>query len=53
MKLKDIFVILIAVLFCVFIGYLAFTIQHWWEWLFIVVMVALMGLQTREYILWR
>lgn len=53
MRLKDIIVIFIGLLLCVTLGYLAFTIQHWWEWLFLVSMVCLMGLQAREYLLWR
>lgn len=52
-KLKDIVVILIALLLCAVLGYFAFTVQNWWEWLFIVAIVGLMGMQGREYILWR
>ena len=36
MKLKDIIVILLGVMLCIFLGYLAFTARHWWEWIFIV-----------------
>ena len=52
-KLKDILVIFIALLLCVSLGYLAFTAQKWWEWCFLVVIVGLMGLQARDYLLWR
>jgi uncharacterized protein YacL len=53
MKLKDIIAVIIALMLSAILGYLAFTIQDWWEWVFIVAIVALMGLQARDYILYR
>lgn len=53
MKLKDIFMILIMILLCVFLGFLAFTADHWWEWAIIGVIVICIGLQARSYLLHR
>lgn len=53
MKLKDIIIILLGLMLCIFLGYLAFTAQHWWEWLFIVAIVGCIGLQARDYIVHR
>lgn len=53
MKFKDIIVILLGLILCIFLGYLAFTAQHWWEWIFIILAVVAIGLQARDYILHR
>ena len=53
LKFKDIIVILLAVLLCIFLGYLAFTITKWWEWLFIAAIVVCFGLQAKTYLLYR
>ena len=53
MKLKDLFVIFVGLLLCILLGYLAFTVQHGWEWPFLVAIIGLMGLQVKDYLLWR
>lgn len=53
MKFKDIIVILLGLMLCIFLGYLAFTARHWWEWLFIVLIVVCIGLQAKDYIVHR
>lgn len=53
LKFKDIVMILLAVLLCIFLGYLAVTVTHWWEWIFIAAIVACIGLQARLYLLER
>lgn len=51
MKRKDIIVILLGILLCIALGYLAFTVVHWWEWLVIAAIVVCIGLQARSYIM--
>lgn len=53
MKLKDIVVILLGILLCIVLGYLAFTVAHWWEWIVIGAIVICIGLQARSYIMYR
>lgn len=53
MKFKDIIVILLGIILCVFLGYFAFTVNHWWEWPFIAAIIACIGLQARDYIVHR
>lgn len=53
MKLKDIILILLGILLCVFLGYVAFTAGSWWEWVIIAAIVVCIGLQARSYILHR
>ena len=50
---KDIVVILLAILLCIFLGYLAVTITKWWEWIFIAAIIVCIGLQARTYLLER
>lgn len=51
LKFKDIIVILLAMLLCIFLGYLAFTVTKWWEWIFIAAIVICIGLQAKTYLL--
>ncbi|MBQ2763719.1 MAG: hypothetical protein IJO94_04000 [Firmicutes bacterium] len=53
LKFKDIVVILLAILLCIFLGYLAVTITKWWEWIFIAAIIVCIGLQARTYLLER
>lgn len=53
MKLKDIIVILLGILLCILLGYLAFTVTQWWEWIVIAAIVVCIGLQARNYIIQR
>ena len=53
MKFKDIIVILLGLMLCIFLGYLAFTARHWWEWIFIVLIIIGISLQARNYIMHR
>ena len=50
---KDIVVILLAILLCIFLGYLAVTITKRWEWIFIAAIIVCIGLQARTYLLER
>lgn len=53
LKLKDIIAILLGILLCIFLGYLAFTVVHWWEWIFIAAIVVCIGLQAKTYLIYR
>ena len=53
MKFKDIIMILIALLICIFLGYTAFTAANWWEWIIIGLIIVFIGFQTKEYIMRR
>ncbi|MBQ4092364.1 MAG: hypothetical protein IJC82_03525 [Firmicutes bacterium] len=53
MKLKDIIMILFAILICIFLGYMAFTAANWWEWIIILLIIVFIGFQTKDYIIRR
>ncbi len=53
LRITDLIALILLALLCVFLGYLAFHVERWWEWLFIGAIILCLGLQTREYFIHR
>lgn len=53
MHIKDIIAIIIGIIICAGLCFLALTVSHWWEWIFIVAIIICFGLQVRSYLIER
>lgn len=53
MRIKDIIAVVFLVILCLFLAYEAYTVVHWWEWIFIFAIIICLGLQILDYFRYR